>query len=127
MIIRIPAGVFLAAGVMAISGFHFGPSPESELAGIVKAYLAMSLPSDWESLDRLPAIRWAALPPTALRNCLPDGGCFTRQGTAAVGGRNLTVIATGARTMVLNIFLRNRGPARRTRDRGRTETSRPGG
>jgi hypothetical protein len=42
-----------------------------------------------------------------LKNCLPDGGCFTRQGTAAFGGRNLVVIATGARSIVSNIYFRN--------------------
>jgi hypothetical protein len=84
-------------------------TPESEIAAMVKAYLAMSHPVGWEGLDQLPGIRWAALPPTALRNCLPDGGCFTRQGTATMGGRPMTVMATGARTMVQNIFLRNTG------------------
>jgi hypothetical protein len=84
-------------------------TPESELAAIAKAYLAMSLPIDWAGLERLPAIRWAPLPPTTLRNCLPDGGCYTRQGSAVVGGRSMTVLATGARQMVLNIFFRNTG------------------
>lgn len=113
--------IVVAALVLGVSAFHtYRPTalpsyrlltstPESELAAIVKAYLAMSLPSDWASLERLPGIRWAPLPPTALQNCLPDGGCFTRQGTATLGGRSLTVMATGARTMVLNIFLRNTG------------------
>lgn len=105
----VPARAILVAGAIGLSAFHSGRTPEAELAGIVRAYLAMSLPASWESLDRLPAIRWAPLPAASLQNCLPDGGCFTRQGTAIVGGRNLTIIATGARTMVLNIFLRNAG------------------
>jgi hypothetical protein len=101
----------VTAALAGLTGFHRPPSPEGEMAGLVKAYLGMSLPADWSGLDRLPGIRWAALPPTALRNCLPDGGCFTRQGTASVGGRTMTVMATGARTMVINIFFRNTGTA----------------
>ena len=105
------SGKTIVAGITAIAltGFYTDHSPESELAGIVKAYLAMDLPTDWESLEKLPATRWAPLPPTALQNCLPDGGCFTRTGTATVGGRSLNVMVTGARTMVLNILMRNTG------------------
>ncbi len=98
-----------AAAAIGLSAFHAGPTPESELAGIARAYLAMSLPADWDGLEKLPAIRWAPLPVAALQSCLPDGGCFTRTGTATVGGRSFTVMATGARTMVLNIFFRNTG------------------
>lgn len=104
-----PAALAITAGVIGLAGFDHPRSPEGDLAGMVKAYLAMSLPADWNGLDQIPNVRWAPLPPTALRNCLPDGGCFTRQGSATVGGRTMTVIATGARTMVLNIFLRNTG------------------
>jgi hypothetical protein len=67
----------------------------------------MSLPTDWDGIDKLPNIKWAPLAPTMLQNCLPNGDCFTIQGAATIGGRNLTVVATGARTMVLHIFFRN--------------------
>lgn len=101
-------------GLLEISAVHSPvplshPTPEAELAAVVKAYLDMTHPIDWSGLEQLPGIRWAVLPPTALRNCLPDGGCFTRQGTATLGGRSMAAMATGARTMVLNIFLRNTG------------------
>jgi hypothetical protein len=95
--------------LIGLAGFRGDYSPESELAGLVKTYLAMSLPADWDGLEHLPGIRWAALPPTALQNCLPDGGCFTRTGAAMIGGRSMTVVATGARSMVLNIMFRNTG------------------
>ena len=52
-------------------------------------------------------MRWAPLPPTSLKNCLPNGDCFARQGRATAAGRNLTVAATGARTMVLNLLIEN--------------------
>ena len=104
-------GVMAAlAGVMVAPAASIDPdSPETDLAGIVKAYLGMSLPIDWAGLEQLPGIRWAALPPTALRNCLPDGGCFTRTGTANLSGRPMTIMVTGARTMVRNIMIRNTG------------------
>ena len=108
---RIPYSIGMVAafaGIMTVPTIT-ERTPESELADIVKTYLSMSLPIDWDGLDRLPGIRWSVLPPTALRNCLPDGGCFTRSGTASIGGRPMTVVATGARTMVLNIMMRNTG------------------
>lgn len=102
---RIVTGV--VASIALLSAFHAPQKPEEEFAGIIKAYLGMGLPAAWEGLDKLPNIRWAPLPPTALQKCLPDGGCFTRQGAATIGGRSLVVIASGARTMVLNVYFRN--------------------
>lgn len=86
-------------------------SPESELAAVVTAYLAMPLPADWSGIEKLPGVRWAALPPTSLQNCLPDGSCYTRQGNATIAGRTLAILATGARTMVTNLMIRNGGAA----------------
>lgn len=75
---------------------------------LVSAWL--SRPStDWDGLESLPGIKWAPLPPTSLKNCLPDGGCFARQGSATIDGRSITVMATGARTIVMNLYLRNAG------------------
>jgi hypothetical protein len=98
----------VALGAVALlSAFQAGRKPEEEFVGVVKAYLGMGLPTDWDGLEKLPNFEWAPLPPTMLQNCLPDGGCFTRQGTATIGGRSMVVMATGARTMVLNIYFRN--------------------
>lgn len=83
------------------------PSASTQLAAIVRTWLGMGQPADWGSLDQLPAIRWAALPPTSLQNCLPDGGCYARQGAATIAGRTLAVVASGARTMVMNLYVRN--------------------
>ena len=50
-----------------------------------------------------------------LTNCMPDGGCFARQGTMTVAGRNLIVFASGARTIVSHVYFRNRRrPSART-------------
>lgn len=83
------------------------PGPESDLAAIVKTYFGASFAADWRGLEKLPGIQWAPLPPTMLQNCLPDGGCFTRQGRLQIAGRNFAVVATGARGIVNNLYLRN--------------------
>lgn len=109
MKIRLTAREIAVVGstVLLCTGFRAPLTPEDDFAGIVKAYLSMGQPTDWEGVEKLPNIRWAALPPTALQKCLPDGGCFTRQGAATIGGRNVVVVATGARTMVSHVYFRN--------------------
>jgi hypothetical protein len=81
--------------------------PEDELAIAIKSFYGKALVADWAGIEKLPGIQWAPLPPTALQNCLPDGGCFTRTGKAVIAGRNLMVMATGARTIVSSLYLRN--------------------
>ena len=76
-------------------------TPEDTLAQDVKIILGKSFNNDWQGLDQIPGIKWAPMPPTMLTNCMPDGGCFARQGTMTVAGRSLTVLASGARTMVV--------------------------
>ena len=94
------------AAISLLSAFQTPPKPEEQFVGIITTYLAMGLPTDWDSLEKLPIIRWA--PQVAsLENCLPDGGCYTLQGAAVIGGSRMTVIATGARTMALTIYFRN--------------------
>ncbi|MES2306941.1 MAG: hypothetical protein V4558_15675 [Gemmatimonadota bacterium] len=95
--------------IASLAAFRARSSPEAEFVAMVKAYLALGGPPGWDMLEKLPAITWAPLPPTALTNCLPDGGCFARQGKATLAGRPLAVVATGARSMVMNIYFRNSG------------------
>src|SRR5690348_8225170 len=82
-------------------------NPEDVVAGIAKIVLGKSFNTDWDGLDQLSGIKWAPLPPKTLEHCLPDSGCFLRKGTMMLGGANVIVIATGARTIVSNIYLRN--------------------
>lgn len=103
---RLTGGAAAFAAVVLLSGFQAPGKPADALAGVVKTYLGMGLPIGWEDLGKLPGFKWAAQT-TDLKNCLPDGGCYTLQGTASLGGQSLTVVATGARTMVLNIYFRN--------------------
>jgi hypothetical protein len=93
-----------------LSAFQAPTTPEAQLAGIARTYLGMGLPPSWEGIEKLPHIRWAS-PTTSLEHCLPDGGCYARQGTAVLGGRKVTVMATGARTMAVHIYFRNPGAA----------------
>ena len=80
---------------------------EGQLALTVKLILSKSFTPDWQGIEKLPGITWAPLPPTMLTTCLPDGGCFTRQGTLVLGDRKFLVLASGARTMVSHIYFRN--------------------
>lgn len=81
--------------------------PAADLVAIVRTFLDKGGSTDWDGLETLPNSKWAPLPPKMLQNCLPDGGCFARQGTAVAGGRNLAVVASGARTIVSYLYLRN--------------------
>jgi hypothetical protein len=83
--------------------------PAAELAALARIWLALSQPTDWDGVDRLPGIKWAPLPATELRSCLPNGDCYARQGTGVLGGRSAVVVATGARTIVMTILIRNLG------------------
>jgi hypothetical protein len=103
---RLAALLGSLALLSAVGAYH-PPAPEQDLVAVVKAFLAKDASTDWDGLNRIPGIKWAPLPPKSLDHCLPDGGCFTRQGTATIGGRTLVVLATGARTIVSYLYLRN--------------------
>jgi hypothetical protein len=90
-----------------VSIAHAAGKPEDELVTVIKPFYNRQPAADWTGIEKLPGVQWAPLPPTMLQNCLPDGGCFTRTGKAVIGGRNIVVMATGARTMVSNLYLRN--------------------
>lgn len=81
--------------------------PADELVGVIKALMANS--ADWRSIEKVTQIKWAPLPPNMLDNCLPDGGCFSRNGTLSPGGEPMTIMASGARTMVGNFYIKNSG------------------
>lgn len=100
-----PTGAFAALALLAT--MQSPVKPEDEFAGIVTAFLSKEFVTDWEGVEKLPGVKWAALPPVELRTCLLDGGCYTRQGALSIGGRNLMVVATGARTIVSHLFVRN--------------------
>ncbi|HSE51964.1 MAG TPA: hypothetical protein VLB00_07225 [Gemmatimonadales bacterium] len=100
-----PTGTLAALALLA--GIQSPVKPEEEFAGIISAFLSREFVTDWRGIEKLPGVTWAALPPVELKTCLPEGGCYTRQGTVSIGGRNLMVVATGARTIVSHLFVRN--------------------
>lgn len=99
----------LAAIAAQLFAFSAHAAAEDDLVGVLTAPLARNFVSDWRAIEKLRHLRWAPLPPNMLQNCLPDGGCFTREGMAEVAGRKLTVVTTGARTMVGNFYWHNTG------------------
>lgn len=91
-------GVLILGALTLLTAFQSPARPEAEFAGIVTAFLEKEFVTDWQGVEKLPGVKWAALPPVELRTCLPDGGRYTRQGAVSLGGRNLMVVATGARS-----------------------------
>jgi hypothetical protein len=90
------AGAALATGKAA-----------DDAAQLIKSLMAHG-GADWGSIDDVKAIAWK--PSTnMLDDCLPDGGCFTRSGSAKIGGQPVSLLATGARTMVFNFYIKNSG------------------
>jgi hypothetical protein len=104
------AVIFILMSFCQASSAH-AAAPEEQLIEAVKVALGKNFDTDWDGLDALPGIKWAPLPPTSLQNCLPDGGCYARQGAAKFGDHSLTVIASGARTIVTNIYFRSTAKA----------------
>lgn len=84
-------------------------TPADELATFIQTFYGKAFTTDWKAVESLPGSQWAPLPPTSLQNCLPDGGCFARQGRVVIAGRTIALMATGARTIVSNVYLRNPG------------------
>ena len=88
-------------------------SAEDQLAQVVAALLqpagSEGSYGDWLQIESVKQIRWEPLPPRMLDDALPDGSYFTRRGLANPGGRPFGVVATGARTMVVNVYFRNVG------------------
>ncbi len=78
---------------------------------LVRPFLKADANTEWQTVETLPGVKWAPLPPKELSDCLPTGDCYARQGMGVVGGRNMAVIAAGARTIVNSLFLRNAGAA----------------
>ena len=79
-----------------------------DVAGLIKSLMTHG-GADWSSVEDVKAIAWKPLPPKMLQDCLPDGGCFTRNGSAKIGGQPVSLLATGARTMVFNFYIKNSG------------------
>lgn len=97
----------VTAGAVPVSLAAQRTAPPAEVVAIVAKFLEGEKGAGWESLDALPGLTWTPLPPKDLTNCLPDGGCYARQGGGTLAGRRWTAMATGARTILNAVYLRN--------------------
>jgi len=96
----------LLAALVLAGGIQPAQAPEAAFAAMAKTYLSPSLTTGWDGLEQLPGFTWTSAV-TELRNCLPNGDCYARQGRATIGSRNFVVVASGARTIVMNLLARN--------------------
>ena len=108
---RVLRRALFALGGFCVSAAAHAQAPADQLAEVLTV-LMMPAGSegsygDWDQLDRAKQVKWQALPPTMLDEGLPDGSYFTRKGLANLGGVPFGVVATGARTMVVNVYFRN--------------------
>jgi hypothetical protein len=104
----------IVAGLAACAGQAMAADPSATaLAELVRPLLLPPardfMPPDWGQLDANRAIRWGQ-GPVMTEKPAPDGSFFARPGQASLAGRPMMVVATGARSMVLNYYFRNSGP-----------------
>ena len=90
------------------------PNPSAvEVANLLKPLLnpasAGNTPGDWQSIEVAKGVRWGSGPVTMSKPS-PDGNYFARPGQAILHGQPVTVVASGARTMVFSIYVRDPGP-----------------
>ena len=103
----------LVAALAACASQAMAADPSaSALAGLVKPLLLPParefMPPGWDGMEANRAIRWGQ-GPVMTEKPAPDGSFFARPGQAMFAGRPMMVVATGARTMVLNYYFRNPG------------------
>lgn len=89
-------------------------APAASFAAVIGALMQpASAPAnsyyDWLFIEKAPHVTWAALPPDMLDKPLANGQFFRRNGTVAVGGQSLKIMAAGARSMVMNHYFKNEG------------------
>jgi len=99
------------AAALLFGGAAAADPAAAGLGQLIKPLLI--LPADsaasWDDLEKDPAIRWGQ-GPIMLNRASPDGNFFARPGQASVSGRTWGVLASGARTMVFSVYLRDPAP-----------------
>jgi hypothetical protein len=101
-------GLVLSAAVAAQIA-----TPTSPAAAFAQSLEALVPPADeggdglsWDDLERAAAIRWA---PLRMRDqVFTDGTYFVRLGVADFGDGTVAAAATGARTIVMNVYFKSR-------------------
>jgi len=62
---------------------------------------------DWHYLEKATDIQWAALPPKMLDKPMSDRYYFQRKGLINLGSQSITIVAGGAREMVMAFYILN--------------------
>lgn len=108
-----PLGAVLALA-LALSLAASAPAAVPAGGGLAQTLRSLMLPAradasyyGWSDLDGLRGFTWAPLPPVEPGRASPDGNSFVRIGRAVIDGQPMDVVATGARTMVMSIYLRS--------------------
>jgi hypothetical protein len=82
------------------------------MPSLVKSFMipakGLGTVGDWAALDKIKAVTWAP-GPTMQDKPTPDGSYFVRLGRGMIGGRPLDVLATGARSGVFYVYIRDPG------------------
>ena len=90
------------------------PEPSPALPSLVKPFLlpakGLGTVGDWAALDANKAATWGQ-GPTMQAKPSPDGNYFVRPGRGQTDGRPLDVLATGARSGVFSVYIRDPGGA----------------
>jgi hypothetical protein len=108
------AQIALAAALAFLGGAASGqPSATGGLPGLIKPLLFPSATdaggAAWEDLEKDRAIRWGP-GPIMLSRASPDGNFFARPGQATLAGRPVTIAASGARSMIFSVYIRDPAP-----------------
>ena len=98
---------FAAALLFATPALAADPNAVA-LGQLIKPLLI--LPADsaasWEGIEKAPGFRWGQ-GPVMTERASPDGNFFARPGQTTLSGRTVGVVASGARTMVFSVYLRD--------------------
>ena len=103
----------LAIALIASSGWAAAaPDAAAALPSLIKPFLVpakgLGTVGDWSTLEANKAVTWAP-GPSMQDKPSPDGNYFVRAGRGQAGGRPLDVLATGARSGVFSVYIRDPG------------------
>jgi hypothetical protein len=101
-----------SAIIVAASPAWSAPDAAATLPSLIKPLLVpakgLGTVGDWAALDKIKVVTWAP-GPTMQDKPSPDGNYFIRPGRGMIGGRPLDVLATGARSGVFSVYIRDPG------------------
>jgi len=113
---RLPLFALAATALMlAAPGAWSATAPAASPATLPSLITPLLVPAkglgtvgDWAALDKVKAVTWGP-GPTMQDKPSPDGNYFIRPGRGMIDGRPLDVLATGARSGVFSVYIRDPG------------------